>query len=294
MSPTGKAHLALIVSGLLFGANYWIAKSLMPAFTPVQIVGIRIFAVTILLWITDVFSGPKTKIAKKDLLLIFLAGILGVAVNQYFFFAGLKYSTPVETSILHTLSPILVVLFAIWILREKVSLRRFAGIISGLIGALIIVSTGKELNIHDLHFKGNLFIILNIISYSFYIIIIKPVMERYDSVQVLKYVFLAALFSYLPLSIVQMQDVSYAHITKGEWLALVYVVVGSTFLTYLLTIYSIKRLPATIIGFYIYMQPFIATAIGYITGKEKLDMFKIIAAIFLFAGIWLVMKRAKR
>jgi len=184
-------------------------------------------------------------------------------------------------------------LFAVYILREKVSLRKYVGIVAGLIGAVIIVTSDKSLEISNLHFKGNLFILLNITAYSMYLIIIKPLMAKYEPVQVLKYVFLAGLLTYAPLGFIYMKGAGFSHVNTEEWLALGYVVIGTTLFTYFLTIFAIKRLPATIIGFYIYLQPFIASLIGYISGREQLSIAKIIAAMFLFVGVWLVTKREK-
>jgi len=294
MKPAGKAHFALIAAGFLFGANYWIAKSTMPAFSPFQIVAFRIAIVTVLLWIISLFVKTTTKVSAPDFLRIFGAGFLGVTVNQFFFFSGLEHSSPVETSILHTLSPLLVALFAVLILSEKVSLRKYAGIVCGLLGAIIIVTSGKTPELSNLHFKGNLFILINISAYSLYLVLIKPVMEKYEPLQVLKYVFLAGFITYAPIGFIYMKDASFHHVMNHEWLALAYVVIATTLLTYLLTILAIKQLPATVIGFYIYLQPFIATFIGYLTGREQLSVPKLIAAAFLFTGVWLVLGREKR
>ena len=288
MNQSRRAHLALIIAGLLFGANYWIAKSTMPAFTPFQVVGFRIGVVACVFWILGVWFPGKNAIEPRHMLRIVFAGILGVTVNQVFFFRGLQFSSPVETSILHTLSPLLVALFALSILKEKVSIRKFIGIAAGLTGALIIVTSGKPMDFTNIHFKGNLFILLNISAYSLYLIVIKPVMEKYEPIQVLRYVFLAGCITYLPFGIYHFNDFSWSQPQTINWLALLYVVVGTTLLTYLLTIFAIKRLPATTIGFYIYLQPFIASAIGYVSGFEQLTVAVIAAAAFLFAGVWLV------
>lgn len=293
MNIKQQAHLALILAGLLFGANYWIAKNTMPAFSPLQIVTFRISITTLLLFLIGIFIPNPKQIEKRDLLRILAAGILGVSANQLLFFMGLEHSSPVETSLLHTLSPLLVALFAVWILKETVTFRKFAGIIAGLAGAVIIVVTGKPLDLCNLHFTGNLMILLNISAYSLYLILIKPLMEKYSPFHVTKLVFLAGLITYLPFALFSFRDFSISGIQTQEWLSLVYVVFGTTLITYLLTNFAIRRLPATIIGFYIYMQPFIATSIGYFTGKEQLTAWGIIAAIFLFTGVWLVIGRKK-
>lgn len=291
MSRQTQAHLALIIAGLMFGANYWVAKGLMPPLTPVQIVMFRITVTTILLWIIGLFLTKEKKMPGKDLLLIGFAGVLGVSANQTLFFEGLQYSTPVETSIIHVLSPLMVSLFAVIIIKERISKQKFVGILFGLAGAVILVSSGKHLSFSDLHLKGNLMIISNILLYSLYLVVIKPVMARYSAVHVLKYVFLSGLITFIPYALLNYEIPIIPVVGKETWIALGYVVIGTTLITYLLTIFAIRYLPSTTVGFYIYMQPFIATAIGYSTGLEKLSTAKWIAAAFLCVGVYLVLRQ---
>jgi drug/metabolite transporter (DMT)-like permease len=288
MNNLQKAHSALIVAGLLFGANYWVAKSTMPAFSPYEIVSFRIIIAALVLWLLGLFFPDKQKMSKKDLLRVFAAGSLGITLNQLLFFMGLEHSSPVETSILHTLSPLLVAAFAAWLLKESVTLRKIAGIIAGLTGAVIIVTSGKSLDFSNLHFTGNLLILSNIAAYSMYLILIKPVMAKHSPLQVTRYAFYAGLLTYAPFAAYHMHDASFSHVLPLEWLSLAYVVIGTTIITYMLTNFAMQKLPATVIGFYIYLQPFIATVIGYISGKEQLTYSGIIASVFLFTGVWLV------
>lgn len=294
MNSIQKGHIALIVSGLMFGANYWIAKGTMPAFTPFQIVAVRIGVVALILWIVSLFVSNGKPIESKDMFIIFIAGVLGISANQFFFFAGLEHSTPVETSILHTLSPLLVALFASRLLKERVGFRKWSGIMLGFAGALIIVVSGKTIDLSNLHFKGNMFIIMNIVSYSLYLVIIKPVMEKYNSLQVMKYLFLAGCITFFPLGLFMDVSFSFGHVKTVEWVSLGYVVIVTTLLTYILTLYAMKNVSATITGFYIYMQPFIAAIIGYATGNEHLDAAKLVASLLLFAGVWLVISSPKQ
>lgn len=289
MKTTTKGHIALSIAGILFGINYWVAKKLMPELSPMQVVAFRLVFSTALIWITSFFFKEENKIQKKDFIVLFFAGILGLTLNQTLFFAGLNLSSPVEVSILHTLSPVFVALMAFFLLKEKLSARVVFGIITGLIGTIIIVTDGKNLSFSDTNLKGNLLIIANILSYSIYLIITKPLMSKYNSVQVLKYVFLFGLLAYLPILPFTFNSFDYTSISISTWYNLAYVIIGTTFLTYLLTIYGLKQLPANIVGYYIYLQPFLATTIGYVYGLEYLSIPKLIATGFLFFGVWLVL-----
>lgn len=295
MGSITKGHIALSIAGILFGINYWVAKKLMPELSPMQVVAFRLVFSTALIWITSFFFKEENKIQKKDFKVLIFAGILGLTLNQTLFFAGLNLSSPVEVSILHTLSPVFVAIMAFFMLKEKLSARVIFGIITGLIGTIIIVTDGKAMNFSDSNLKGNLLVIANIISYSIYLVITKPLMSKYSSVQVLKYVFLFGLIAYLPIIPFAFKSFDYSAVSVVTWYNLSYVIIGTTFLTYLLTIYGLKQLPASIVGYYIYLQPFLATLIGYVYGLEYLSIPKLIATGFLFFGVWLVLGgRAKK
>lgn len=282
------AHLALIVAGILFGVNYWVAKSLMPNFlSPEAIVAFRTSGAFLLFALLLPFAS-KSKFSLKEWVLLALCGLSGVTINQYLFFIGLNLSTPVETSLLHTISPIVVVLFAAWLIREKTSLIQLLGIAVGFSGAVLLALTGKEISWSSSHLSGNLFIIANITAYSIYLVLAKPLMKNHDPIKVTAYIFFFGWLFFIPVSLSTFDEISVLSLPTTVWASLAYVVVGTTFLTYLLTMLALKKLKAGTVGYYIYLQPIISGVIGIITGKEVIDLMKIISALLIFAGVFLV------
>lgn len=282
------AHIALIIAGFLFGANYWIAKGLMPVhLSPTPIIVFRTAGASFLFGILFLFIKWK-RVEARDWWLIALCGLTGVSLNQYLFFAGLNFSSPVETSVLHTISPLVVVLFArIWI-KEKIGWNKGTGILLGFVGALIITLTGKEISFSSQHFQGNILILLNITAYSLYLVFAKPLMQKYHPIQVTALIFFFGFLFFLPFGLKSVFEVNYAAFPPQLWYSLIYVVVGTTFLTYLLTVFALKPLQAGTVGFYIYMQPLISGAIGTISGRELLSEGKIFGAIFIFVGVAII------
>jgi drug/metabolite transporter (DMT)-like permease len=282
------AHVALISAGFLFGANYWIAKGLMPEYlSPTPIIVFRTAGASLLFGILLLFNKWK-KIDLKDWWLIALCGLTGVTLNQYLFFAGLNFSSPVETSVLHTISPLVVVLLAwIWI-KEKVGWFKGAGILFGFIGAIVITLSGKEINFSSQHFQGNILILLNITAYSVYLVFAKPLMQKYPPVQVVSLIFFFGFLFFIPFGIKSIFTPDYASFPPYIWQSIIYVVVGTTFLTYLLTVYALKPLQAGTVGFYIYMQPLISGGIGIVTGREILNGGKIFGAVLIFVGVFII------
>ncbi len=288
MTETTKAHLALIISGILFGANYWIAKGLMPDhLQPMQIIIIRGLLSLILFWLVA-FAKDNQKIAGKDHLILALAGLTGIAINQAFFFIGLNLTSPVDTALIHSASPIVVLIFSAWLAGEKTGRSKISGIALGALGAVLLVFQGNFNSAGGNHLLGNTLIFLNIISYSLYLVIIKPLMAKYSAVTLMKWVFLYGFLFVLPFCLPSVSKINFYNFTTYTWLSMLYIVVGTTFLTYLLTSFSLKTVSAGIAGYYIYMQPVIAALIGIMLFSERLTMIKLIAALLVFWGVFLV------
>jgi drug/metabolite transporter (DMT)-like permease len=290
-APNFRSHLALFGTSLIFGANYWIAKGLMPFYlTPAQIIFWRILITSLLFWIASLFFRYE-KVSGRDLMTIATCALLGVAVNQYLFFMGLRLSNPVEVSILHTTNPILVLFFAVLMVQETVTVKKILGMLIGAIGALSIVLSGKQLVYTWDTLTGNLFILMNIFSYSLYLVLIKPVMAKYKPLTVMKWAFLFGLVLVTPLTLETALRVPFQEFPVKIWAAFIYVVIGSTFLGYLLVTFALQKLNASVVGFYSYVQPLVAAVIGIIVFHEHLSMIKIIAAILIFSGVYLVNKK---
>lgn len=288
-----KSHLALLAAGLIFGVNYWIAKGLMPVwFTPAQILFFRISVSTLLFWLSGLFY-PADPLTIQEKLRVALCSILGVVLNQYLFFEGLKLSHPVQTAILHTTSPIFVMVFASLLLGEKTGWSKVAGIALGAAGAMGLVLQKAEVNFSTDTLTGNLFILGNIISYSLYLVLIKPVMAKHNALTVIKWAFLFGLVFSTPFTLPGLGGIAWDKMPAEILTGIIFVVLGATFLAYLLTIYALKFLPALVVGFYIYLQPLLAGFIGWIFFKDQPTLMNLIAAILIFTGVYLVNRPAK-
>ncbi|HRS53297.1 MAG TPA: DMT family transporter [Bacteroidales bacterium] len=288
MSSKFKAHISISLASVIFGANYWIAKGLMPYFfTPLQIVFLRIVGALFLYFMLS-FIFKTGNVDKQDMIRIALCGLFGVALNQILFFEGLKRTSPVDTALIHATSPLMVVLFAFILVKEKLKFKEFVGVLIGFIGTLILITDDKNISFEDNRLSGNILILLNIISYSIYLVLLKPLMKKYHPVTVMKYVFMWGFLISIPFTITSLPDINLSRLNLTAILSILYVIIGTTFLAYLLTTYSLKTLNTFIVGYYIYSQPFIAAIIGIITGVELPTINKILAGLLIFIGIYLV------
>jgi len=288
MSQTQRAHLALISTTLIFGFAYNIVKSLMPVIlTPMQLIFIRLLGGALIFWLFQRLFVHE-KVERKDLIMLAVCGAFGFALNQSLFYEGLNLSTPVDASLIHVLNPILVILFASLIIREKVTWKKAGGIALGASGVLILILYGKTVSFDGNHAWGNIMIFLNMVFYALYLVLIKPLVGKYHTTTILKWVSLFGFIFIFPFSIKPALEINFAAITFSAWLEIAYVIVMNTFVAYLLINFALKSVTATVVSYYSYLQPFIASVMSVAIGQGGITIPKIFAALLIFSGVYLV------
>lgn len=292
MNSRVLAIVAATVASAIYGLNHTIAKGVMPYYIqPFGFIMLRVGGAAILFWLIGLL-GPKEKIATSDWPRILGCAVFGMVINMLFFFKGLSLSTPINSSVIVTLSPVMVLILASILIRERVTLLKSIGIVVGLAGALILVlfsseSTGNAPNIP----LGNILFIVNAFSYGLYLILVKPLTAKYHSFTLMKWLFTIAIFINLPVTIGEFTDVDWLHLPFEAIWKMGFVVLGTTFTTYLLNVYALKQLSASTISAFIYLQPLIAIIYAVATGADTLNMIKISAALLVFAGVYMVTKK---
>ena len=287
-----KRHLALIAAFLatsIYGINHTVAKEVMPIYIGSSgFIMLRLLGATLIFWLISLFT-PNEKIEKKDFLKILLASILGMCVNMLAFFRGLELSTPINSGIIITLSPVLVLILSYFFLKEKVTVKKIIGILIGFSGAVFLILNSSKTGINAPNIPlGNSFFLLNASAYAGYLIVIKPLTSKYNIFTLMKWLFLIGLVLSTPITFNQFVEVNW---TELPWFAIwrmAYVVVGTTFLTYLFNIYALKTLSPTTVGSFIYLQPIITIGFALITGNDVLDTTKMFSCLLVFIGIYLV------
>ncbi|MCF6279158.1 MAG: DMT family transporter [Flavobacteriaceae bacterium] len=295
-----KAHFALLGANLIYGANYLIAKGVMPdKIEPSAFVFLRVLVAGILFWIIKLFV--KEKIDKKDYVRLLFCGLFGIATNQLLFFHGLNLTSPIDASIITTSIPVLVVIFSAFILKEKITSNKLLGISIGAIGAILLVLYGNKSE-GTSSVLGNIFIFMNACSYAFYLVIVKPLMLKYNSFTVISYVFLFGFILMFPIGIQGILTTDFSAFTTSTYLSITYVVVGTTFLAYLFNIYSLKYVSPSVNGSYVYLQPvisfllviFYASVLNNTAYAQDINLVKIISCFLVIIGVFLISKSSKK
>jgi drug/metabolite transporter (DMT)-like permease len=295
MNKTIQAHLALLMANIIYGANYSIAKEVMPAYVqPFAFVVMRVGGALILFWFVSAFF-IKERIDKKDLPRIVLLAACGVAANQLLFLKGLSLTNPINASIIMVSNPIIVLVIAALVLKEKISTSKIAGIVVGVSGALLLLLFNKTFSLGSETIKGDLMILSNSLFWALYIILVKPLMKKYNTFTVVKWIFLFGFLFVLPFGFSEFRQIDWATMPSVIWRDIFFVVIATTFFAYILNTYALRALSPSIVSIYIYLQPFLASLIAiYYYHNDALDTRKTISGLLIIIGVYLVSRPFKK
>jgi len=286
-----KVHLALFTVALLFSINYVIAKWIMPAYMlPFGIIVLRVWGCAILFNILHAVYIREKIQDRNDYLKLFYASLFGIVSNQLMFFKGLSLTSPINTAILMTLIPIIILLVSWAMGKEKLNLEKSLGIALGAFGAFFLVG-GTQFSLEDASKVGNLYLILNSLTYGIYLVMIKPLMQKYHAFTITKWVFTFGCVGVLPFGIGELWIVDWQALPFWTFWVIVYLIIGGTFFTYLLNAWGLRYVNASVVGFYVYLQPILTSMIAIYFQQDELTFSKIIFSLLIFAGVYLVSKK---
>lgn len=277
---------------VIYAAGFTIIKEVTPLhIAPAGFVALRVIGATPLLWLTGLFI--REKVERGDIFRLGVLSLLGVSINQSFFIKGMSLTSPISGAIIMITSPLLVLILGNIILKEKITWQRFSGIIIGLGGAALLILSNTVSNSKSDSPLGDLFIFINALSWGTFLVLVKPMMKKYHTVTVLKWVFLFGILVLVPLGFNDVRAIDWSTFDGRVVFDVLFVIVGVTFIAYLMNVYALKVLSPTVVSAYIYTQPVMAAAIALMLGKDELNWQKIVSAVLIFAGVMLASQNKK-
>jgi drug/metabolite transporter (DMT)-like permease len=289
-----KVHLALFMVSLIYGATFTIAKQVMPMYVkPFAFILLRVSVAAVCIFIFHSIFVKKRITDRKDFLQLGISALFGVAFNMLLFFKGLSITTPINGSVLMMNTPIFVVVFAALYLKEKITIQKILGILVAAMGAILLMG-GSRFNFSNDTVWGDVMVTANAIIYAFYLVYAKSLMQKYHPLTVTMWSFVFGWFVVLPFGAGEFLEIDFAAFTPKIWLFVGFITVGSTFVTYVLNAYALRKASSSLVGTYIYLQPVLATLIAIISGKDLLTFEKCCYILIIFCGVFLVSWRKNK
>lgn len=294
MNKRTLAIFAAIGATTIYGINHTVAKEVMPTYVqPLGFIILRVLGATILFWLISLW-GPKERIEKKDYLRMGLCALLGMGFNMLVFFKGLSLSTPINSAVLITTTPIIVLILSAIVIKEKIVGRKVLGIGIGLVGALGLILFGSEIRRDAPNIPlGNFLILMNSVFYGSYLIVAKTLISKYHPFTFMKWLFTLGIIICLPFGYQEFTEISWTTLPFEAIWRIAFVIVGTTFCTYLFNIFALTQLKASTLSAFVYVQPLVGITYAIASGQDSLTTVKIISASFVLLGVYLASKKAK-
>ena len=292
-----SGHIACFAAYAIFGVNIIVCKDLTSGhlISPITIFTLRSLGAGLIFWILSLFL-PSEKVERKDYLKIFAASFLGYFATQLTFLMAIPDVTPMHCSIISSMSPIYTMFIAAIVLKEPLSWKKAGGVALSLGGILFLIfsNASEASGVAESKLSGIFLMFLNSLSFSLYLGIFKPVIAKYSVVTFMKWIFLFSALMSLPFSFREVVSLDWTRIPAIQMWELGFLIVFATFFSYFLIPFGQKRIRPTLVSMYSYIQPIIATIISIILCMDILTWQKLMAALMVFAGVFIVSRsRAK-
>jgi len=288
MKKNTQAHLAVLGANIIFAANYSIVKFITPSFIhPFALNFVRVASSIILFWFLWVLKPGAIGIQRKHIPRFIACGITGVLINQLFFIKGVSLTTSIHSSLLSLCTPIFITFIAAWLIKETLTWLKVIGLALGIGGALLLILLKDNNHTGSNVLLGDIFVIVNAISYAFYLVMVRPLMVSYSAMHVLRWVFTIGGLLMLPISAPEFFATNWQLLELPQWVAIGFVAIGATFFAYLFNVFGISKIGPTATGAYIYTQPVFAAIIAMIFAGEHFSWIKGLAAVLIFGGVYL-------
>ena len=284
-------HLASAAAYVIFGFNVVVCRDIAieGGLSPMMLFSMRALVAGALFWLASLFA-PREHVPPRDLLRLAGAGVLGLFMPQLTFLFAIAHTTPVDLSVMSTTTPIFTMFVAAIFLREPITWKKALGVATSFGGILwlILQSTFGGSGVSQTEPVGIAFCFANYMVFALYLGTCRPLIARYSVVTSMKWMFLASFLLSLPFSLPLLPQSDFAAVSAKVWWEIGFMIFFSTFVAYYLVPVGQKRIRPTLVSMYGYLQPIIAIAAAIWSGMDRLTPTKVLAALLVFAGVWVV------
>ena len=284
------AHLGLLLVALIYGANYFLAKLAMKEISPMAAVGIRGAVGLVVFWIYHLVAVKEKIKEKKDFGLLILCALFGVVINQQMFLLGLSKTTPINAGVLMITTPVFVFVIGFISRREKVTWYKLVGLALAFVGAFFLVqmNKGEKISFSDETLQGDLSIIVNAVSYAIYLVLVKPLVVKYNTFTIVKWLFIFGGGLNVLIGLPAMAQVDPFALSGQAWIGMATLVIGATLIAYFVNAWAMKKVQPSAVGAYIFVQPVFVTLVTLILFQGEVTGVKLLTIAAIIGGVYLV------
>jgi len=283
-------YAALLAAQVFFGSLPVIGKVVLKTVPAVAVVGFRVGVTAAALIIFQAIRGRFWLVNKNDYWRLGVLSLFGVTFNQLLFITGLSLTKASNTSLLAVTIPVFALTVGAIIGAERLTFVKIVGIVLAAVGVLLIIDP-RNASFSSATTLGDLLIVLNSLSYGIYVAISKKVITRNGVFRSMMWVFIFASILCVPLGAWSFSTIDVAVISPAIWLLMFYIAIAATAAPYLLNAFALARVQASTVAVFVYLQPVIGFLLAVIFLGEQVGVLFMLAALLIFAGVFLVSKK---
>lgn len=295
ISEKYQGHLALLVANVSWGLMAPFLKDLLNegVITPMALSGFRIIGGALLFWLVSLFvtnKGAVEKVERRDILPLIMASLLVIGLNQVLIILGMSYASPVDASVVCSLTPIFTLVFGAVLMSFAITWVKVLGVIAGFGGALLFIFAGEAdaaINVSN-PLLGNTLCLLAQVCGALYLVCFGKLIAKYSILTLMKWMFLISAIAILPLTLGDMLSVEWSSLSLSGYFDFAFILLFGTCLAYMLIPVAQRRVDPTVIAMYNYLQPIVAVVFSVLAGLAVLNSMNMLATLLVFVGVWLV------
>ena len=288
-SSTARAVAALLAVQVLFGLLPVAGKAAFLHIAPVHLLAARTGGAALVLLALHPLL-VRDPVPRSETPRILLLALLGVVLNQGLFLLGLSLTTATHATLVITTIPVFTYAIAVLLGKEALGPRRATGIALALLGVVYLIGL-SGLEADPRRALGDLLVAGNSLSFGAFLVLSKPLAERYDAFSLTTAVFLAGAALFVPLGLLAGLPAAVAAAPSSLLWVLGFIVLGPTVGTYVLNATALRSVPASTVAVFIYLQPIVTAVTAAWLIDEPVTWRLLPAAVLVFLGVWLVARR---
>ncbi len=286
MQNKKMAYLYLVITTSAWGSLYVVGKFVLDKVPPFTVLFFRYFlagfALFPILKFTRAHAKKPVKIERADYKYILLMGFLGYFLSVGSQLLGTKLSNASLASLINSMNPVFIIIFAVFILKEKLTFRKVAAVTAAIGGTYIILGGGSK----SLHWAGIVISFISVITWSLMSVLVRKITQKYDSLTVTAYGMLIAMFFTLPAAGYELYRTPDVNLLQGPIiLSLLYMGFVCTALPHFLWNTSLSMIEAGTCSLFYPLQPIVSVLLGGVFLGERLNVYFISGAVLIVFGV---------
>jgi O-acetylserine/cysteine efflux transporter len=285
----------LLITVFIWGINTPIMKVGLIYVSPTLYNALRLLIAAVLSWPILWYSDTYTPIRKDDVRSILAVSLLGFFFNQMFLSIGLPKTTAGNASLMMALLPLNVIIINRIFKNEIVTIPVAIGMVVSLVGAiLVILGSGKELNLESHQLLGTLLVFIAQIGNGYYTVFSRDLLERYSAYQIITYILTISAIAFSILAMPDLVAFQWREVPFAAWMSMSFSGLLALLFCNFTWIWVIGKIGSTRASLYQNLIPIFSIIGAWFLLGEVLGWLQCIGTIVIFLGLYLARVKVEK